>query len=172
MPQAVLPLLVGEGSGQVLEQVEAAFSAPAVEVQKPEKRVEVTRCEVIPDKVIITGRVIKNIPFKTVRSTGTADSRRPPVRIVCGDIRHCTLLIPFKLFIPIDGAREGDRCEVVEACVPGEVDDLIDENNDGLFERIDETIDIHVRVRVVRDAVVNVTGARIPSTPMIPFRRG
>lgn len=80
--------------------------------------------------------------------------------MVCGDIRHCTLYIPFRLFVEIPGAREGDDCDVVEACVMGEVDTLIDDNDDGLYERLQETIDIHVRVRVTRDAVVNVSGAR------------
>lgn len=160
MPEAVLPLLVGEGEGQTLEDVEVTFPEPAVEVEEPEKRVEITRCEVIPGKVIIVGQVIKNIPFKTARSQSTLDGSRPRVRVVCGDVRHCTLFIPFRLFIEIPGAREGDTCDVVRACVLGEVDELIDENNDGLFERIRETIDIDVRVRVTRESVVNVTGAR------------
>jgi len=94
------------------------------------------------------------------------------VRVVCGDIRHCTLFIPFRLFIEIPGALEGDTCEVVEACVLGEVDSLIDDNNDGLFERLVETLDIQVRVRVTRDTVVNVSGARRQlTTNFVPFTR-
>ncbi|HEY3368993.1 MAG TPA: hypothetical protein VGK74_28375 [Symbiobacteriaceae bacterium] len=172
MPQAVLPLFVGEGSGQVLEDVEVTFPTQALEIETPTKRVEVTRCEVIPGKVIIVGRVIKNIPFKTAASESTIGDGRRPIRIVCGDIRHCTAFIPFRLFIPIEGAMVGDRCHVVEACVLGEVDTLVDCNDDGLFERLIETLDIHVTVRVTRDGVVNVCGARRPmTTHTVPFSR-
>lgn len=160
MPDAVLPLLVGEDSGQTLEDIEVMFPEPAVEIEEPEKRVVIERCEAIPGKVIVVGRVIKNIPFKTRRTEERlpGDGRR--VRVVCGDLRHCTLFIPFKLFIEIPGTQEGDICTVTEACVLGEIDTLFDDNGDGLFDRLVETIDIHVRVRVTRDAVVNVSGAR------------
>jgi hypothetical protein len=112
-------------------------------------------------------QVLKNIPFKT-RSGETrfpaddGDRRggRRRVRAVFGDLRHVTLFIPFRLFIEIPGAMEGDTCEVVQACILGEVDTLIDDNDDGLFERLEETIDIDVTVRVIRKTVVNVTGAR------------
>jgi hypothetical protein len=172
MPEAVLPLLVGEDAGQTLEDVEVTFPSPAVEIEEPTKRVEIVRCEVIPGKVIVVGRVIKNIPFKT-RGEETTLPGRPRVRVICGDVRHCTLIIPFRLFIVIPGAREGDTCDVVEACILGEVDTLIDDNGDGLFERLSETIDIHVRVRVTRDTVVNVTGARRTlMTNFVPFTRG
>jgi len=170
MPDAVLPVLVGEDSGQVLEDVEVEFPEPALEVGKIEKRVEIDRCEVIPGKVIVVGRVVKNIPFKT---QGSGHCRRPEgrrTRVICGDLRHCTAFIPFKLFIEIPGAEEGDRCEVVEACVLGEVDTLVDENGDGCFERLEETIDIHVRVRVIRDTVMNVCAARKPIRRKVRFQ--
>lgn len=173
MPDAVLPILMGEGEGQVLEEVEVTFPSPAVEIDEPTKRVEVTRCEVIPGKVIVIGRVIKNIPFKTRgnETTVPGDGGRR-VRVVSGDVRHLTLFIPFKLFIEIPGAMPGDTCEVTQACIRGEVDTLMDDNNDGLFERLVETIDIDVQVRVVRDQVVNVSGARRSlMTNFVPFSR-
>ncbi|HLN62766.1 MAG TPA: hypothetical protein VK464_14570 [Symbiobacteriaceae bacterium] len=119
-------------------------------------------------------QVLKNIPFKTRTSDShlPRDGGRPRVRVVCGDLRHCTLFIPFRLFIEIPGAMEGDTCEVVEACVRGEVDTLVDEDNDGLFERLRETTDIHVRVRVTRDTVVNVAAARKTlTTNFVTFQR-
>lgn len=173
MPNAVLPLLVGEDSNETLEDVEIEFPSPAVAIDKPTKRVEIERCEVVPGKVIVIGRVVKLIPFQTRsgESVHTRDGRRR-VRVVCGDLRHCTLFIPFRLFVQIPGAREDDECEVVEACVIGEVDTLIDDNHDGLFERLRETIDIHVRVRVTRKAVVNVSGARqMLTTNLVRFSR-
>jgi hypothetical protein len=63
MPEAVLNVLVGEGTGQTLEDVEVEFPAPAVDIEIPQKQVEVTRCEVIPGKVIVVGRVIKSTWF-------------------------------------------------------------------------------------------------------------
>lgn len=170
MPDAVLPVLIGEGTGQVLEDVEVTFPEKAVEIKEPEKRVEIERCEVIPDKVIVIGRVIKNIPFKTKKSESflPADGRR--IRIICGDIRHCTLFIPFKLFIEIPGAQPGDECEVVKAKVTGEVDTLFDDTGDGFFDRLVETINIHVEVRVTRPVVMKVNAARrIATTNFVRF---
>lgn len=172
MPDAVLPLLVGEDSGQVLEDVEVEFPEPAVAIDEPVKFVEISRCEAIPGKVIIVGRVVKNIPFKTRCTETTLPGPSPRVRVVTGDIKHVTLYIPFKLFIEIPGTQEGDTCDVIEACVLGEIDTLIDDNNDGLYERLVETIDIHVRVRVTRETVVNVTGARRTlRADLVRFRR-
>ncbi|HYF94100.1 MAG TPA: SPOCS domain-containing protein [Symbiobacteriaceae bacterium] len=173
MPDAVLPLLVGEDSSQVLEDVEVTFPTPVVEIDEPTKRVEIIRCEAIPGKVIIVGRVIKNIPFKTRSGESFLPGEgRRRVRVVCGDLRHCTLFIPFRLFVEIPGAQEGDTCDVIEACVLGEVDTLIDDDGDGLFERLQETIDIHVRVRVTRDTVVTVSGARrMLTTNLVRFSR-
>lgn len=172
MPEAVLALLVGEGEGQVLEDIEIKFPEKVIEIQEPEKKVEIERCVVIPGKVIVIGRVIKNIKFKT-RCEETllpGDGRR--TRVVCGDVRHCTAFIPFKLFIEIPGAAPGDECIVVEACVPGEIDTLVDDTGDGLFDRLVETIDIRVVVRVVRDTVVKVPAARRPlRAPFVPFPR-
>jgi len=170
MPEAVLPVLVGEDSGQVLEDVEVEFPEPALELGKIEKHVEIDRCEVIPGKVIVIGRVVKNIPFKTQSSNHCRRPEGRRTRVICGDLRHCTAFIPFKLFIEIPGAEEGDRCEVVEACVLGEVDTLVDENGDGCFERLEETIDIHVRVRVIRDTVMNVCAARKPIRRKVRFQ--
>lgn len=170
MPEAVLPVLVGEDSAQVLEDVEVEFPEPAVEVEEPVKRVEVERCEVIPGKVIIIGRLILNVTFKTRNCNGNAVPEVGRTRIICGDVRHCTAFIPFRLFIEIPGAAPGDDCQVVRACVNGEVDTLIDEKNNGLFDRMLATVDIEVKVRVTRDTVVNVFGARRPlRANFVPF---
>lgn len=114
--------------------------------------------------------MIKNIPFKTKKSESflPADGRR--IRIICGDIRHCTLFIPFKLFIEIPGAQPGDECEVVKAKVTGEVDTLFDDTGDGFFDRLVETINIHVEVRVTRPVVMKVNAARrIATTNFVRF---
>lgn len=63
MADAVLPLLVGEDSSQTLEDIEIEFPAPAVDIEPPTKVVEIERCEAIPGKVIVVGRVIKSIWF-------------------------------------------------------------------------------------------------------------
>lgn len=182
MPDAVLPVLIGEDSAQVLEDVEVEFPEPAVDVEEPVKRVEIERCEVIPGKVIVIGRLVLNVAFKTRRcdgnangngngnGNGVADPAR--TRIICGDLRHCTAFVPFRLFIEVPGAAPGDDCQVVRACVNGEVDTLIDDKNDGLFDRLLATVDIEVTVRVTRDMVVNVFGARRQlRTNFVPFPR-
>jgi hypothetical protein len=104
--------------------------------------------------VIINGRLIKNITFKTAKERDChGDLHR-----VCGDVRHCTVEIPFHLFIEIEGARDGDMCEVEDAIVAGEFDKLIDKNDDGTFNKLLEKVVIKIRAKVVRMKHLDVSG--------------
>ncbi|MGE5674842.1 MAG: DUF3794 domain-containing protein [Mycobacterium leprae] len=169
MPQAVLPLLVGEGSGQTLADVTTNFPSPVLAIEAPTKTVDITNCQVIPGKVIIVGRVTKNIAYKTAECRGTTPTAN--AQICCGDLRHCTVQVPFRLFIVVQGAAPGDTCQVTQACVKGEVENPT-VNADGLITALQETMDIHVAVRVTRDTVMNVSAARVPLTSnLVPFPR-
>lgn len=76
--------------------------------------------------------MLKNITYKTIKEKDhCGDLHR-----VCGDVRHCTVEIPFHLFVEIPGARDGDKCEVTDAIVAGEFDKLIDKNEDGTFNKL------------------------------------
>ncbi len=103
-------------------------------------------CAAACDKVIINGRLIKNITFKTIKERDChGDLNR-----VCGDVRHCTVEIPFHLFVELPGAKEGDICEVEDAIVAGEFDKLICPNSDGTFNKLLEKAVIKVRAKATR----------------------
>lgn len=90
--------------------------------------------------------MLKNITYKTLKERDChGDLNR-----VCGDVRHCTVEIPFHLFIEIEGARDCDICEVEDAIVAGEFDKLICKNQDGTFDKLLEKVVIKVRAKVVR----------------------
>lgn len=90
--------------------------------------------------------LFKNITFKTAKERDCHGH----LNRVCGDVRHCTVEIPFHLFIDIKGARDGDKCEIEDAIVAGEFDKLIDKNSDGTFNKLLEKVVIKIRAKVVR----------------------
>jgi hypothetical protein len=98
--------------------------------------------------------MLKNITFKTLKERDChSDLKR-----VCGDVRHCTVEIPFHLFVEIPGAREGDICEVEDAIVAGEFDKLIDKCEDGTFAKLLEKVVVKIRAKVVRMRHLDVHG--------------
>ena len=104
--------------------------------------------------MIINGRLIKNITFKTLKERDChGDLNR-----VCGDVRHCTVEIPFHLFVEVEGARDGDCCEVEDAIIAGEFDKLIDKNDDGTFNKLLEKVVVKIRAKVVRMRHLDVHG--------------
>jgi hypothetical protein len=73
---------------------------PALEIKDIKKRLKITQCLLIPapnaadqDVLFIEGFVRKNIEFAT-RTCSNAEG-------VCGNIRHCTVDVPFKCSTPI-----------------------------------------------------------------------
>jgi len=85
--------------------------------------------------------MLKNITYKTLKDRDChGDLHR-----VCGDVRHCTVEIPFHLFVEIPGSRDGDKCEVTDAIVAGEFDKLIDKNDDGTFNKLLERSVLHLQ---------------------------
>lgn len=78
------------------------------------------------------GVLLKNITFKTAKDW----DHKGDLNRVCGDVRHCTVEIPFHLFVEIPGTRDTDMCEVEDAIVAGEFDKLIDKNPDGTFNKL------------------------------------
>ncbi len=73
---------------------------PALEVKDIKKKLKITQCLLIPspeiggqDVLFIEGFVRKNIQFAT-RGCSNANG-------VCGDIRHCTVDVPFRCSTPV-----------------------------------------------------------------------
>jgi hypothetical protein len=141
-----VPVVVGVNTAQILVVAEIPLTPPAFKINEIHKLVEIDECVSVCDKVIINGRLVKNITFKTL---GERDSKSHLKRI-CGDLRHCTVEIPFHLFIDVKGAREGDLCVVEDAIVAGEFDKLIDPICDKTFGKLLEKAVLKIRAKVVR----------------------
>jgi hypothetical protein len=141
-----VPVVVNSNTAQVLVVTEIPLTPPAFRIDQIQKLIEIDDCAAVCDKVIINGRLIKNITFKTLKERDChGDLNR-----VCGDVRHCTVEIPFHLFVEVEGARDGDMCEVEDAIVAGEFDKLIDRKDDGTFGKLLEKAVIKVRAKVIR----------------------
>lgn len=141
-----VPVVVASNTAQVLVVTEIPLTPPAFLIEQIHKLIKIDDCVASCDKVIINGRLIKNITFKTVKERDChGDLNR-----VCGDVRHCTVEIPFHLFVEVKGAKDGDLCEVEDAIVAGEFDKLIDPNQDGTFNKLLEKVVIKVRAKAVR----------------------
>lgn len=140
------PVVVNANTAQVLVVTEIPLTPPAFKIDEIHKLIEIDDCAAVCDKVIINGRLIKNITFKTAKEW----DHKHGLNRVCGDVRHCTVEIPFHLFIDVPGSRDGDICEVEDAIVAGEFDKLVDKNHDGTFNKLLEKVVIKVRAKVVR----------------------
>jgi len=140
------PVVVNANTAQVLVVSEIPLTPPAFKIDEIDKLVEIDDCAAVCDKVIINGRLIKNITYKTAREW----DHKGGLNRVCGDVRHCTVEIPFHLFIEIPGSRDGDECVIEDAIVAGEFDKLIDRRHDGTFGKLLEKAVIKVRAKVVR----------------------
>ncbi|WP_026476790.1 CsxC family protein [Alkaliphilus transvaalensis] len=68
---------------------------PAIEIKHIKKRIKITQCMLLQDTNIlfIKGFVRKNIDY----STKDCSSRKG----ICGDIRHCTVDVPFECTTPV-----------------------------------------------------------------------
>lgn len=141
-----VPKVIGTGSAQYLSVADIPFVVPVFEIVDIIKKVNVTSCKVINGKVIINGELNKNIIYKTRENEEIFDN----VTRVCGDVVHCTVNIPFALFIEVSGAIEGDDCHIEDAFVEGEQDIEQDFNPDGTFNCLHEKTVLRVDVKVTR----------------------
>lgn len=66
MPPIEVPLIVGIGTAQALVCTTVPLPAPALEVKEIRKTVIIDSCKAVPGKVIIDGRLRKDINFKTL----------------------------------------------------------------------------------------------------------
>ncbi|QIB26751.1 DUF3794 domain-containing protein [Caloranaerobacter azorensis] len=161
MPIIQVPVVIGEGSKQFLLVTVLTIappSPPIYRINNIEKKVIITNCKVIKDKVIINGLVDKNINYKTVEHVHE-DENRP---VVNGPLYHYTTQIPFSTFVEVPGAMEGDNCEIESAIVEGEKDELMDpnicsNNNDPVtYNKLKEKLVVRIDVKVTRTEKINV----------------
>lgn len=221
MPEAVLPIVIGEAQAKTVVDATIVLPEDVLLIERPNVDVEIDRCRVGNDTVFIAGRVIVNFPFKTqeaafgggdgnfattgngngfngngnnspfvgngnLAGTGNGNGNNtfadvagagagprgrrccPPVdcpEIITGDLRHVTAFIPFTLSAEVPGALDGDRCRILKACVSDLLIDRFGRNRD----RLDVTVEVCVRVQVLREQVVDVSGTIQPQTNFVTF---
>jgi hypothetical protein len=156
------PVVVGSNTAQVLVVTEIPLSPPAFQVDDIHKVIEIDDCTAVCEKAIINGRLVKHITYKTLKDRDCQGE----LNRVCGDLRHCTVEIPFHLFVEIDGAGEGDCCEVQDAIVAGEFDKLVDKNSDGTFNKLLEKVVIQVRAQVIRTRLLRIGAQDVTPHPL------
>lgn len=133
MPEAILPIVIAEERIRSVVQAIIFLPEDALFIERVNTEVEVERCRVVNGAVLIRGRVIINVPFKTGRLESRTGFLVSGPRTVCGDIRHCTAFIPFSLIANLPAAQEGDQCQILTACVTDLILDPIEGSPSGLL---------------------------------------
>ncbi len=127
VPVIQVPVVVGDGSKQILVVSKFTIcppSPPVFRIKDIDKEVVITNKKVIFNKVILNGYIDKNINYKTIEHIHTDEG----VTSYNGPLYHSTTQVPFSAFIDVEGALEGDDCEIERAYVEGEKDELYEPN--------------------------------------------
>lgn len=160
-----VPVVLGVGSTQHLICTEIPLKPKAFEIKDTRKRVEITSCCVgglvrehenhWVAKVIIDAVLKKNINFKSVGQGKPDDCNDQDMKVVCGDLRHCYVEIPFCTLVevPIKDCRVDVHdlaCTVKQADVVAECVEEIRDHDDGWIARIVEKDVVRISVKVER----------------------
>lgn len=137
--------VVGSGSVQELVCQIIDLGAPAEEIKEIRKTVIVDNCQAVYDKVIIDGRLRKDIMFKSVDAgfplPGNVQGCVGVTSSNTGPILDVDVEIAFNALIPVPGARPGDKCVVLQAFVEGEKEEAANITATGAFTSlIDKSI--------------------------------
>lgn len=156
--------VIASGSVQELVCQTINFGANVEEIKEIRKTVIIDKCEVVFDKVIINGRLRKDIMFKAANAgfpiPGTVQGCVGVTTTVTGAIQDTDVEIVFNALIPVPGAQPGDKCVVLQAFVEGESEEPADIQTSGAFRALVDKSIIFLCVKVVRGMIANqVTGA-------------
>jgi hypothetical protein len=90
-----VPVVIAKLTVQVNIDSIIDLPEPAIEIKRIKKHVKVTQCLLLQDTNIlfIKGFIRKNIEFATRKCSNRSG--------ICGDIRHCTVDVPFSCTTPI-----------------------------------------------------------------------
>lgn len=129
--------VIGSGNAQELICQPITFPAPVEEIKEIRKTVLIDNCMVVYDKVIIDGRLRKDIMFKQAAAgfplAGNVAACTGIIATISGPILDTDVDIAFNALIPVPGARPGDKCVVLQAFVEGEKEEAANINADGSF---------------------------------------
>jgi len=171
--------VIGSGSVQTLICQPITFPCPAEEVKEIRKTVIVDNCMVVFDKVIIDGRLRKDIMFKQANAgfplPGNVAACTGVIATVSGPIMDVDVDIAFNALISVPGARPGDKCVVLQAFVEGEKEEAANINADGSFNTlVDKSIVfVCVKTNVSKGGQHPFTRSHSPITALLhtrPFR--
>lgn len=152
--------VVGSGDVQELICQTLELPEPAEEIKEIRKTVIIDNCKVIFDKVIIDGRLRKDIMFKAANAgfplPGNVRGCGGVVGSVSGPILDLDVDIAFNALIPVPGAHPDDQCVVLEAYVEGEKEEPANILSTGAFTALIDKSVVFLCVKVVRDVVTDL----------------
>ncbi|WP_352418504.1 CsxC family protein [Proteiniborus sp.] len=92
---AKIPVVLAELTVQVNVDSIIELPEPAIEIKNIKKHLKITQCLLLQDTnmLFVKGFVRKNIEFATL---GCSNAKG-----ICGDIKHCTIDVPFKFTTPV-----------------------------------------------------------------------
>lgn len=144
-----VPVVKGFGEEEFFVEKEICIAPPAPPVYKVKdikKWVEIADTKVIKDEVVFNAFLWKDITYKTVERVGRD--------FVSGPVFHYTIKIPFGGFVPVCGkVREGDKAELLEAKIEGEVDEwggTMERCGVKVYTKLDEKTVIKLKFKVTR----------------------
>ena len=164
-----VPEVIGRNYCQVLLEQEIPFAPgyPALEIKEITKEVRELILSVCPNKVLINGKLHKNISYKTLDNVGKYKCNCSDIDIAYGDVRHVAVDIPFSGYVEIPGAMPGDQVEVefagVEECC--ELDMLLDPyfpkcSKVPVFKKLKEKVIVKIDLKVLRPVQITVDPSR------------
>lgn len=129
--------VIGSGSVQQLICKTIDFGTSVEEIKDIRKTVIIDSCTVVFDKVIIDGRLRKDIMFKHAHQgfpqPGTLQGCVGTTTVIHGQIQDLDIDIAFNALISVPGAQPGDKCVVLQAFVEGETEEAANIQPNGTF---------------------------------------
>lgn len=164
-----VPEVIGRNYTQILLENEIPFApgCPALEIKDIMKEVKELILSVCRDKVLINGKLHKNINYKTFENIGRIKCHCEDLDVIYGNVKHVSVSIPFSGYIDIPGARLGDTVEVefagVEDCC--ELDILKDPYYVRgcavpVYKKLKEKVIVKIEVKVLRPCQITVDEER------------
>lgn len=160
-----VPEVIGRNCCQILLETEIPFDprCPALEIKDITKEVTELDLCICKDKVLVNGKLHKNINYKTLDTCGKVKCCCNELDLYYGDVKHVSVTIPFNGYINLPGARPGDKCEVEFAGVEDgcEEDVLIDHCYikgfaPRVYKKVREKVIVKIDVKVLRHVQITV----------------
>lgn len=160
-----VPEVIGRNHCNVLLEQDIPFAPgyPAFEIKDITKVVTDLVLQVCKDKVLINGKLQKNINYKTLECCSKFNCNCTDINVSYGDVRHVHVAIPFNAYIEVPGARIGDSVEIEYAGVEDdcELDILMDPCyvkgcEAPVYKKVREKVIVKIDVKVLRPTQITV----------------